>query len=185
MNETIKTIFARHTSRGFKPDHIPAEQLNVILTCGLHAPSAMNSQNWHFCAVNDDGIMKRLVELTGKALPEPAKERMKARYGGNDNFSIFYGAPTVVIVSGDAGDDYAPVNCGFAAQNLLVAAESLGIGSCVVGLAAYFFNSPEYTDIKKELGIPDGCKSLFAVCLGYEASDFASPDRLPDRVTVI
>jgi nitroreductase len=81
---------------------------------------------------------------------------------------VFYNAPTVILLSGDESKPGAIVDCAAAAQNMLVEAESLEIGSCWVGFIAYFLNRAENKEFLKELGIPEGFKQFHSVALGYK-----------------
>lgn len=100
-----------------------------------------------------------------------------AKRSRSEQLHVFYHAPTVIIVSGSkeehspfplAGTDisYTPlVDCAAAIQNMLLAAESLTIGSCWLGVVNYFFTLPH--EIVK-LGIPQNYQPFFAVTLGYK-----------------
>ena len=92
--------------------------------------------------------------------------------GNNEKFHVFYHAPTVIVVSGaqDADGVLKPiVECSAAIQNMLLAATSLGVGSCWVGLTAFFFAN---RDNVRSLGIPEGCVPYYSVTLGYPDPTF-------------
>lgn len=185
MNETIQTILSRRCYRSFKPEQLKQEELDMIMECGLNAPSALNSQGWHFTVIQKQDVIRWMNSEIIKELPQSAKDRMTARNGGNEDFSVFYNAPTVVFVSGVAEDHYSPMNCSFATENMCLAAESLNIGSCIIGLAAFLFSTPKGEEYIKELGIPDGYKPLYAVVFGYKGMEMTKPERASGKVNVI
>jgi nitroreductase len=100
--------------------------------------------------------------------------------GRNGKFHVFHGAPTVVLVA-TRKDAVSPVpDASAAVQNMLLAAESLGIGSCWIGFAHFFFTSPERYG---KFEIPDGYAVNFGVALGYRTAEPPAdpPARKRDR----
>jgi len=181
MNETIKTILERRSVRRFKPEQISRADIETAVDCGLHAPSAMNTQNWHFSVVRNRDLIDELNAKTKAALSPAFRERMLERYNGDEDFSVFYGAPTVVIVAGDGGDGYADANCALAAENICLAAQSLGISSCIIGMAALMFSAPDAGEYCSRLKIPAGYKVRYAIALGYPAMEPQKPERITGR----
>lgn len=185
MNETIRTILNRRSYRAYKPEQITKEELSAILDCGLSAPSAMNSQNWYFTVIQNKDLIDWMNEQVKPELPQASRERMIARNGGNEGYSVFYNAPTVIWVSGSKDDKYSAMNCSFAAQNMCIAAESLNIGTCIIGMATLMFDTPKGGDYMKELGISDGYKPMYAICFGYKGMDAVRPETIQNKVSYI
>lgn len=185
MNQTIETILNRRSYRAYQSKQITSDELSAILDCGLNAPSAMNSQSWHFTVIQNKGVIDWMNTQIKELLPQPAKERMIARNDGKEDFSVFYNAPTVFIVSGLKDDNYSTINCGLATQNMCLAAESLGVGSCIIGFAAFLFNAPQSEQYIRELGISEEYKPLYAVCFGYKNMQAQRPDRVENKVNII
>lgn len=184
INETVRSIMERRSIREYKPQQITNAELDIIINCGLYAPSARNTQNWHFTVIQDPQTIESINNKIKSNMTPDLKEFYKERQGGNDNFSMFYGAPTIVLVSGKAGDDYTDSNCAYATQNMCVAAYSLGIASIIVGMARLMFETDAEATAKK-FGIPDRYKFLYAVCFGYSDIQPKAPDRLSGRVDYI
>jgi len=96
----------------------------------------------------------------------------------NPGYHTFYHAPTVIMISADQNAQLAPIDCGAAAQNITLAAESLGIGSCLMTSPGFLFASEKGNAFKKELGIPEGYNHVCTVALGYKAGESpAAPPR--------
>ena len=185
MNGTIEIIQKRRTCRAYKPEQIKQEELDLILECGLCAPSGMNAQNWHFTVMQNTDVINSVSQGVRALIPDTVVERYTARNNGNSNFSMFYWAPTVILVSGETADGFASINCSLAAQNICIAAESLGVSSAIIGLTALLFNSPKAAEFEKELNIPKGYSTYFAICLGYKNGESVSPEKKADTVHYI
>ena len=170
MNEVLKTIAARRSTRRFRPEPISEDELRAILEAGLTAPSGHNDQSWYFAVVQNGELLKEISD-GGKIEMAKLPVEWIANLGRNEKFNIFHNAPTAVIVA-TRKDAVSPVADACAAiENMLIAAESLGIGSCWIGFAQFYFTGPERT---RKVGIPDGYAVQFAVALGYRAEGFNS-----------
>jgi nitroreductase len=164
MNETLQTIARRRSVRRFKDGQIKDAELRAILEAGLQAPSGHNDQSCFFLAVQDKAVLKDISEGS-KAAMKMAPVDWVANAGANENFHIFYNAPTAVIVAARK-DAVAPLADACAAiQNMLLAAESLAIGSCWIGFVRFHFQNPE---AYSKLGIPEGYEVQYGAALGYK-----------------
>lgn len=185
QNDTVKSIMERRSIRKYKPKQITEKELDCIIECGLNAPSAMNTQNWHFTIVQNAELISWMNDKIKERLPPKSVSRYKDRQGGREDFSMFYDAPTLVLISGDAEDPWTESNCGYAVQNMCIAAQSIGVASIIIGMARLIFNGPEADEYAKELGVPDGYRPLYVVCFGYGDMKPEAPERVPDRVNYI
>jgi len=167
MNETLKSIRNRRSTRAFLPEQLKDTETQAIMDAAIYAPSATNKQPWHFTVVQNKDMIDRL-NVSFKEIAKKSDNEYIRRFADNEKFHVFYNAPTVVLVSGDANNNYASVDCAAAVENMLIAAESLEIGSCWIGLIAYLLNSEEGKEFVQQLGIPVGYKQIHAVCLGYK-----------------
>lgn len=170
MNQIIDTIKSRRSIRRYLPQQIKEEELNIILEAGIYAPSGHNDQPWHFTVIQNKEIINNLSDKT-KQLMEKAKTDWIVKMGQNEKYNVFHNAPTVIIISGEKNENselsYCPMaDCSATAQNMLLAAQSLGVASCWVGLTSFIFQVPE--EVKK-LNIPERYEPLFAITLGYSA----------------
>jgi len=166
MNETLKVIADRRSIRLFKEQQIPDPELDEILTAGLYAPNARNMQKWHFTVIQDGSLLDRMVEIIKENLADSGIEFLAER-AKDPGYNTFYRAPTVVLLSGVENSPFAQIDCGAAAENIALAAASLGIGSCVMTTPAFLFASEKGNAFKGELGIPEGYNHVCCVALGY------------------
>jgi nitroreductase len=170
MNETIDSILNRRSTRAFLPAQIEKDRLEQILKAGLYAPSGSNQQSWHFSVVQDKAVLDSLSESAKNAALKGSNEYVK-QYGRNEKLQIFYHAPTAIIVSGDSGSMMPETDCAAAAQNMLIAAESLGVGGCWIALAGLAFQGEEAGANRKKFRIPENYTPYYAIALGYRAGE--------------
>ena len=183
QNDTIKSIMERRSIRKYKPKQISKAELDCIITCGLNAPSAVNSQNWHFTVIQKADVISWMNDRIKANLSPDWIARNKDRQGGREDFSLFYFAPTVVLISGEAKDSWMESNCAYAVENMCLAAQSIGVASIIIGLVRFLFSGSDGDANAKKLGVPEGYKPLYAVCFGYGDMNPEPPARIPGRVT--
>ncbi|HOK64836.1 MAG TPA: nitroreductase family protein [Bacillota bacterium] len=174
MTETIEIIKRRRCVRKYKPDQIPDSALNEIMECALLAPNAMNQQKWHFTVIQDEEILKKITEVSRENLLKSGSERMVQRASDPD-YSPFFNAPTVIIISADSQARFVQLDCALAAENILLAAESLDIASCIMTSPEMIFKSEKGRELMKELKIPEGYEHVCTVTLGYRDGDRPEP----------
>ena len=185
QNDTVKSIMERRSIRKYKPQQITEQELDCILTSGLNAPSAVNSQNWHFTVIQNADLISWMNDKIKENIPKKFVETNKARAGGREDYSVFYHAPTVILISGEANDSWTESNCAYAVENMCLAAKSIGVSSVIIGLVRYLFSTPKADEYAKEFGVPDGYKPLYAVCFGYGDMNPKAPERIPGKVNYI
>jgi nitroreductase len=184
MNETLTTIRNRRSHRGYKPDKLEDEDVKAILEAAVYAPSAMNQQKWHFTVVQNPDVLKKMMDVVREniaASDGPFKDR-----ADDPDFNVYYRAPVVVIctIAEDAG--WPEIDIGAAAENMCLAAESLGIGSIMLGMGAFALQGDSGTALAKELGIPGNHRHAISVSLGYKTNpDAPAPPRNMDVITYV
>jgi len=176
MNEVLKSIYDRRSVRAYSDEPISDEQIDEIIKAGFHAPNGCNTQALIFAVITNKQKMKAYSDL-GKALfIEHMKKQMASaapdakqffestiKNLSNPDFNIFYGAPVLVLVF--AGPHaVTPVEDGSAAaENMMLAARSMGLGSCWIGYA-----SPIGYDqnVLKELNVPVDSRLIAPLIFG-------------------
>ena len=165
MTETIKNIKCRFSCRGFKPLPLTEEQVKALEESALAAPSARNLQPWHIIVVTDK---KEIESLDAEGMKElstykdPAMYNLMKERGG----SLFYNAPYLMIILAEEKSDWASLDCGILCQNVVLAAESMGLGSCILGLAGVPLNGQNKEQLQKRFKFPAGYKFAVAVAVG-------------------
>lgn len=182
MNEVIKAIKNRRSIRNYLPEQIKDEELETIIEAGIHAPTAHNDQPWHFTIIQKRELIDFISEES-KELMKNSEEEWKRNIARNGSIHLLYNAPTVFVVSGRKYAVSPLVDCSAAIENMLLAAESLGIGSCWIGLVKPFFTKK---DNLAKLNIPAGYEPYYAFTLGYKSNNnVKAPERKRDVVNYI
>lgn len=175
MNEVLKTIKSRRSVRSYLPTQIEPEELHLIIEAGIYAPTAHNDQPWHFTVIQNKELLSQINEKTKELMANSENEFMR-NLGLNSKMNIIYNAPTLIIVSGKKDALEPKIDCSAAIQNMLIAAESLNIGSVWLSFVTHYFGLQD--EIKK-LDIPEGYEPYYGVALGYKSieKELTAPKR--------
>jgi nitroreductase len=128
MNKVIEAIKSRRSIRKYLPEQLKDGELQAILEAGNYAPSAHNEQSWHFTVIRNKELLDRMSAKAKEAMAAQGTDWVKTM-GGNKDFHLFYHAPAVIVVSMRKAALSPLVDCAAAIENMLLAAESLDIGS--------------------------------------------------------
>jgi nitroreductase len=185
MNSVLESILKRRSVRSYEPKPVPKDILETIIAAGNQAPSGMNSQPWRFVVVEDKPMKKRLLQATlpnAKKILGPVKvsdpERYKMIMKRFEELEdpIYYSAPAILFVIGSG--KYADLSCPLACENIMLAAYSLGIGSCWVAFGSMVTEDPE---IVKALELKGDEKIYGPILLGYP-KDYPDPPKKKEPV---
>jgi nitroreductase len=163
--EKLGYILDRRSIRKFKEQKIDRETIKLLLTAAMYAPSAVNKQPWHFVVIDQRPMLDRIMEIHPFA-------------------GMFKTASHGIVICGDENlqhdDGYWVVDCGAATQNLLLAAHTLGLGACWVGLHPREGRKASFSAM---LGLPTHVKPFALVALGYADETKQRPERFhPQKV---
>lgn len=163
-NAVIENIMARRSIRKYKPQTVARDTMNVILECGINAPNGQNKQSWEVRVVDNPETMNFIKEAMSE--------------GKDMNVgSCFRGAPVMVFIARDKAYDFSAYDCGLLAQNMMLSATSMGVGSICLGSPVRFISdSPKRDEILGRLGFSDGYE--LCLCVGFGYADEA-PDAKP------
>ncbi len=153
MNEVIKNIVERRSIRKYKRDMIPNELIDEVLKAGTYAPTGMNKQSPIIIAITNKKVRDKLSKLNAKIM-------------GTDT-DPFYGAPVVIVVLADKTVPTYIYDGSLVMENMMLAAHSLGLGSCWIHRAQEEFETEEGKELLKSLGITDDYEGIGHCILGY------------------
>lgn len=185
-NVTVENILLRKSIRSYKQEQIKPEQLDVLIRCGINAPSAMNKQSWEIRIIQNPELLKKIKDgFVNYAKNGPMKNILGDRLD-DPNFCIFYNAPTLIVIANDVNNNFSQIDCGLMGGNILLAAQSMNIGTCVLGSTVIYLNSPEGHDkILPALNLPEGYRPLYGIALGYKNETPAAKPRDEKKVQII
>lgn len=158
MNAVIENILTRRSIRSFKAEKVSRAELELMTKAGQYAPSAMNKQTFQITAVQNADIIKRLYT----AIP-------KYMEGLNDY--NFYGANTLLLISDLKDKEIGQMDCACVAENIFLAAHSLGVGTVWINQFRDTSDCPEVRAALHDAGVPDEHRVWVAVAAGYPAEN--------------
>lgn len=161
MNETLQTMLTRRSTRQYRPDPVPRELIDQILQAGLYAPSARGNQSTILLAVTNKDLRDRL-------------SRMNAQVNCAQG-DPFYGAPVVLVVLADRSLPNWQYDGPIVMENLMLAAHSLGLGSCWIHRAKEVFQSPEGQEILRTLGVTGDYEGVGHCVIGWPEGPAPEP----------
>ncbi len=165
---TVKeAIYGRCSVRTYSPERIEQPVLRALLAAAVRAPTAMHGEPWQFVIVQDADVLKRLSDRA-KVIFSAEAARLHPDRGSLDIFSqpgfnVFYDAGTLIVICAKTGGHFAIADCWLAAENLMLAAHAMGLGTCVIGSSASALNMPE---VKQELGILPEATAVAPIIVG-------------------
>ena len=171
MNPVLEAIRDRRSVRAYEPRPLARDLLMTIIEAANRAPSGMNTQPWRFVVVEDRELKKKLVQTAvpnSKRYLEPLRETNPARHAlimkryEDLEDPVYYSAPAIVFVIGTG--TYATESCPLACQNLMLAAHSLGVGSCWVKLGSLILDNAE---LVQALELKEGETIYGPILIGY------------------
>jgi nitroreductase len=137
------------------------------LDCALRAPNAGNQQKWHFTVIQSKDMLERMERILKENMMNSGVDFL-AKRASNPNVRIFGNAPTVILITADERLRFVQIDCAAASQNILIAAESLNIGSHIMTSSEFLFTSEKGNELERELGIPNGYNHICTIALGYK-----------------
>ena len=188
MNEVIQTILHRRAIRRFEDKQIDESILEQILQTGLYAPSAGGRQGVIFAVCQDKIVNERLGKIKrANSNPHMATD---TNYVSKEQPSIaddpslknaFYDAPTVITMFAPKNFLFSAEDCAVAAENMMLAADSFGIGSCYIGQGWTAFADSYGQEILHKWGIRPDYYAVMQLLLGYPRSEDKHPTGKPRK----
>jgi nitroreductase len=181
MTPVIEVINKRRSIRGYEPKPIPKDVINTIIEAGNQAPSTgrmvkgnvLQFQPWRFVVVENPAFRQKLVQTTMpiwrkfienmKEMDPELYEKIMTLYEAipEPKDLVYYGAPVILFVIGPISN---AVSCALACENIMIAATSLGLGSCYVGFGAMVKGNAE---VVQALELTEGERIYGPILLGY------------------
>ena len=189
MKDVMETILHRRAIRRFDTARqIEEDALRQILQAGLYAPSAGGRQGPMFVVCQDAGVNARL----GRIKRANSRPRMATAtsYVSREQPSIaddpkltnaFYDAPTVITLFGPKNFLFAAEDCAVAAENMMLAADALGIGSCYIGQGWTAFADPYGQETLRRWNVRTDYYAVMQLLLGYPRAGDAHPTPKPRK----
>lgn len=168
-NQVVNTIMARRSIRKYKPQPVERETMDLILKCGINAPNGQNKQSWEVRVVDNPALMTEFKEAMAKGHPDMNADIVKG---------CFRDAPTMVFIARDKSYDFSAYDCGLLAENMMLSAWSVGVGSICLGSPVRFLtDNAECAPCLTKLGFSEGYELCLCVGFGYADEEPAAKPR--------
>lgn len=171
MEETIKDIITRRSVKQYKDCDVNSELIEEIVKAGTYAPTGRNCQSPIIIAVTNKKLRDKLSTLNLSII------RNKHLCTSSGDEDPFYGAPVVLVVLAKKNVPTRIYDGSLVMENMMLAAHSLGLGSCWIHRAKEMFETAEGKNILKELGIADEYEGIGNCIIGYAAEDALKPQK--------
>jgi nitroreductase len=193
--ERLMTLFEaiamRRAVRAYRPDPIGEATVRELLKEAVRAPTAMHAEPWAFAIVQDRALLNKYSELAkttwsverdgARAVGHPpaAVEERAVSILLRPDFNVFYDAGTLIAICARPLGSFVAADCWLAAENLMLAACAMGLGSCCIGFAIPVLNR---ADVKAELGIPPEVVVVAPIIVGVPSEQPPATTRKPPEI---
>jgi nitroreductase len=177
----LDVIFTRRSVRSFRRQQLDRETITALIDAAVQAPTAMHVEPWAFAVVQNHAMLARYSRLAKQALLEqmaasttihamadPSAAAAFRTQLASPEFDIFHHAPALIVICGRPAGSFVAADCWLAAENLMLAATAMGLGTCCIGSALPVLTQ---LDIRAELNIPAGYDVVAAIVVGIPADD--------------
>lgn len=169
-NEVLNNIKARRSVRAYKSDSVSEEILDAILEAGTYAPTGGGRQSPTIIAVKSEKYRKKISELNAEVM--------------GSNADPYYGAPVVILVLADGSANTFVEDGSCVLENMMLAAESLGLGSVWVHREKEIFDSEKGKKLLAEWKLPETLRGVGGIALGYPAAPVGPAAKRKDNYIV-
>ena len=176
-NEVINTIMARRSIRQYHATPVARDTMMQIMTCGINAANGQNKQSWEVRIIDNPATMQQIQELMAQGNPALPAEMVRG---------CMRGAPVMAFIARDRNYDFSAYDCGLLAGNMMLAAQSLGVGSICLGSPVRFINDAQTSaEILSILGFSENYELSLCVGFGYANEAPAAKPRDINKVQFI
>ncbi|MDR1543758.1 MAG: nitroreductase [Prevotellaceae bacterium] len=176
-NETLESILNRRSIRAYTAEPVSDGALDTIINAAINAPSARNLQPWQVRVIKNSALIAAIEEGV-IALKKAENPNLEPR-------SFFFNAPVLIVVANDKSNFFGQLDCGWLGQNILLAAQSMGLGTCVVANGNYFLNSEAAKPVMEKLQISENYEVIYSIALGHPNESPEAKPRDKTKVLII
>ena len=175
--QALDAIYNRRAVRAYTPMPVGQPTIQRIIQAAIQAPSAVDGQPWSFAVVRDRERLATIARQARNHLIETIADDSPMahlkKFVADPGFDMFYGAPVLIVICATSAESGAAEDCALAAENLMLAARALDLGSCWIGLARPWLNQPA---CKAELGIKPHYAPIAPIIVGHPVAWPEAPE---------
>jgi len=173
-----EAIRGRRSVRAYADEPLGEARLRALLEAAVRAPTAMHVEPWAFAVVEDRRLLDRLSERAKALVLESGDEHARSLVS-LPGFHVFYDARTLIVIGARSHNPFVAADCWLAAENLMLTAYGMGLGSCVIGFAVGALQLPA---VKSELGIPAEVTPIAPIIVGVPRGETPLTARRPPDI---
>ena len=176
----FETILARRSVRNYQGVDLDRNTVSSLLEAAVRAPTAVHEDPWAFVIVQDRQLLYRVSERAKPMFAEEVRRAGVEHTGqafetfASPDFNIFYDAGTLIVICARSIGPFVSADCWLSAENLMLAACAMGLGTCVIGSALPALNIPE---MKAELSIPTEYSAVAPIIVGHPSGQTPATSR--------
>jgi nitroreductase len=182
MMDIREAIYGRRAVREFTTEPVQEAAIRKLVDAAIQAPSAVNRQPWLFTIVKDRELLARISDEAKTHILRTSAAALASHHFlhilNDPKFDIFYGAPVLIVISAAQGP-WAIGDCALAAENLMLAAHAAGLGTCWIGFAKDWLETP---DGKSILKLPETHIPVAPIIVGHPKSAPPAVPRTAPRI---
>lgn len=175
LNPVVSAVLDRRSIRAYGPEPLSDAHCATILEAALMAPTARNLQSCMTVAITDKEYLTGLNAAVKTALQADGVDVA-------EDFCFYHNAPAFFLVAGDANNRWTDVDGGITVENMALAAQSLGLGSCIIGMVKDYLDSAAGRKWLDLLDIPANYRFVIGLAVGTPAESPAAKPRNRDNV---
>jgi nitroreductase len=176
----FEAITKRRAVRAYRPDILDKDTVQELLKAAVRAPTAIHAEPWAFAIIQGRPLLKRYSDLAKAtwsperngshaiAHPTAPSHSHAASMFAHPDFNLFYDASTLIVIGARTLGGFVAADCWLAAENLMLAACAMGLGTCCIGSAVPVLNR---TDVKAELQLPPDFQSVAPIIVGLPSGE--------------
>ena len=170
MNEVLRTIKERRSTRAFKSDAVSKELLNLVLEAGTFAPTGGGRQSPVIIDVSSKKYRDRISQMNAKIMKSDSDP--------------YYGAPSIILVLADGSASTFVEDGSCVLENMMLAATSLGLSSVWVHREREIFDQEEGKSLLREWGLPQSLRGVGSIALGYAKENSPEPAKRKENYII-
>ena len=183
-NSVIEVIMSRRSVRSYKPEQVEEGLLTTVIEAGRAAPSGGNEQLTHLIVIQNAKVKQELVRISksefAKMVPDDkmySSLRSTIEYAKDVDFhfDFIYSAPTLIVSAHKKGHTNAMTDSACVLENMMIAAASLGLGSCWINPLHWLDDSEKLREYMYTLGLCQDETITGAIILGYPMEESHQP----------
>lgn len=185
----FETILARRSVRNYKARKVDSKTIDILLEAAVRAPTSMDEDSRGFIVIQDKKLLAEISDNAKNMFTDKIYHTYSqhAEYLVEElnkpGFNVFYNAGTLILIGANTLASYYVADCWLAAENFMLAASAMGLGTCVISSALPGLQLPE---VRNKLKVPDNFSIIVPIILGYPDGTYTIvPHKKPKVLTII